>query len=102
MHPDEMLADMTAAQFEDWWELHLSDPWGDARADYRAARQVWATIQVHTKRRVREKDYLLKFRPHTSTAIDAAQYKRRAMMRYEAHNAAMDAIEQQRGGRKTA
>lgn len=94
-----MLADMTAPQFEDWWTLHLADPWGDTRADWRSAREVWATFQAFSKRKLRERDYLMKFR-RAPGAINPATYKQMAAARYARFNAAKDAIARQRGGRK--
>lgn len=39
-----------------FWSI---DPWGEQRADMRAARLVWATLAPHSKSAVDENDYLL-------------------------------------------
>lgn len=42
MHPDKLLESVTAEQIADWWFVYLTRPWGDDRADMRAA----ATLAV--------------------------------------------------------
>lgn len=60
-HPDEMLAEMPAAWFDDWRAAYEADPWGEERADLRMARLCWAATQPHSKKKVREKDFLFVF-----------------------------------------
>ena len=35
MHPDELLAKLTAKQFYDWILLYSEEPWGELRQDMR-------------------------------------------------------------------
>jgi hypothetical protein len=72
-----MLAEMTARQFEDWIAAYEADPWGEERADMRMARQVWATLQPHSKKALKESRFVFDFRP--KVPLTPEEYRRKSM-----------------------
>lgn len=51
----------TAEQFEDWIDYNTVEPWGEDRNELRNARLVWAVLQPHAKRQLKEKTFMFDF-----------------------------------------
>ena len=67
-HPDHLFSQLTHRQFEDWKDVYALDPWGELRADWRAARLNRAIYDSHPRRKDApefppEERYLLRFEP---------------------------------------
>lgn len=37
LHPDHLVNALTAEQLLEWWDVYQAEPWGETRADMRAA-----------------------------------------------------------------
>jgi hypothetical protein len=61
IHPDILLAKLSHRQFNEWIRYFELEPWGEERADLRMARQVWAQLQPHSKKKLKEHDYMFQF-----------------------------------------
>lgn len=85
-----MLAEMPARWFQDWADVYAIDPWGDERDDLRMQRLAWATFQPHSRKRLSESMFALKFTRPGSGITDAAAYKMKQMQRYGMCAAAWD------------
>ncbi len=71
---------MTHREFEDWLTAYAVDPWGEDRADLRMRRQVWAALQPHSKRRLREDRFGFDFTPREPPGPEA--YRLKSMRAY--------------------
>lgn len=79
-----MLAEMPASQFDDWLAAYNAEPWGEERADMRMARQVWATLQVASKKKLKESNYRFDF-AGTRPRLTPEQYRAKSMRAYAGH-----------------
>lgn len=59
--PEAMLNELTADEFEAWLQFYQLEPFGDHIANMRTARMCWATLQCHSKRKLKEDSFLFKF-----------------------------------------
>ena len=73
---EHLLAELSHAEFEDWLTYYQLEPWGEERADLRMARQVWATLQPHSKKKLDERKFVFDFAPKREPTPE--EYRRRA------------------------
>jgi hypothetical protein len=62
-HPDFIPHEITADQFVEMLAYYQIEPWGPDRDSFHAAQIAFTLNQLHTKRRLHLKDYILKFGP---------------------------------------
>jgi hypothetical protein len=79
-----MMAEMPESEFRDWMAIYEDEPWGETRADMRMARQTWATFQVKSKRKLKEADFMFKFRQKQKPPTPE-EYRLKAMRVYVAN-----------------
>lgn len=94
-HPRPMLETIDAVEYGELLAMLALEPLPDVRADLRAARQTWAALQPHSKRRLQEGDFVLRFgRPAAVNADERAAaakaYQMKANQRYGMRAAAWD------------
>lgn len=53
---------MPAAEFNDWWHLYLTEPWGEVRADWRAAMTASVNANLWSKKKTKAADFMPKFK----------------------------------------
>jgi hypothetical protein len=83
-HPNQMMAEMPESEFRDWMADYEREPWGEERADMRMARQTWATFQVKSKKKLKEPDFMFKFRNNQKPPTPE-EYRMKAMRAYAAN-----------------
>lgn len=74
------MAVLSHRQLEEWAAYYAVEPFGEDRADLRMARQVWATLQPHSKRQLAESDFVFQFGPTDPPTPE--EYKAKAMRAY--------------------
>ncbi len=78
--PRLMLEQITSQEYDKLMSVLAVSPPPDVRADLRAGRQAWATLQPHSKKRLKERDYVLKITaPHAARRPDAAAFRQKSM-----------------------
>ncbi len=72
----ELRQRMSLREFNQWYELYHSDPFGELREDMRAAHLAWIIVSCHsTKHSLTPNDFMLKFEKRREMTDEEIEYQ---------------------------